>query len=48
MTVADSNRPPPQLTQECDQVITMVEVTQERVEHLLRAVDVREVSGPEL
>ena len=47
MTVADPNRPPPQLGQECDQVITMVEVTQERVKHLLRAVDVRKVSGPD-
>ncbi|KAK4322577.1 hypothetical protein Pmani_006671, partial [Petrolisthes manimaculis] len=47
MTVADPNRPPPQLAQECDQEITMVEVTQEKVGHLLRAVDVRKASGPD-
>ncbi|KAK4317340.1 hypothetical protein Pmani_011604 [Petrolisthes manimaculis] len=47
MTVADPNRPPPHLAQECDQEITTVEVTQERVEHLLRAVDVRKASGPD-
>ncbi|KAK4290453.1 hypothetical protein Pmani_036646 [Petrolisthes manimaculis] len=47
MTVADPNRPPPQLAQECDQEITMVEVTQGKVEHLLRAVDVRKASGPD-
>ena len=41
MTVADPNRLSPQLAQECYQVITTVEMTQERVEHLLRAVDTR-------
>ena len=47
MTVADPNRPPPQLAQECDQTVTTVVVTQERVEHLLKAVDVRKASGPD-
>ena len=47
MTVVDPNRPPLQLAQECDQVITMVEVTQERVEQLLRAVDIRKTSRPD-
>ncbi|KAK4327499.1 hypothetical protein Pmani_002054 [Petrolisthes manimaculis] len=47
MAVADPNSPPPQLAQECNQEITIVEVTQERMEHLLRAVDVRKVSGPD-
>ena len=31
MTVADPNRTPPQLAQECEQTVTTVEVTQERV-----------------
>ena len=45
MTIADPNRSPPQLAQECDQTVTTVEVTQKRVEHLLKAVDVRKASG---
>ena len=47
MTVADPNRTPPQLAQECEQTVTTVEVTQERVEQHLKAVDVRKASGPD-
>ena len=47
MTVPDPTRPPPRLTQECDQLLTTVEVTQERVERLLREVDIRKATGPD-
>ena len=32
---------------ECDQALTEVMVTQEQVERLLRAVDVRKATGPD-
>ena len=47
MTVADPNRPPPQLAQKCDQVITTMKMTQDRVEHYLKVVDIRKASGPD-
>ena len=47
MSVPDPNRPPPQMDQECDQALTEVMVTQEQVERLLRAVDVRKATGPD-
>ncbi|MPC17900.1 hypothetical protein E2C01_010770 [Portunus trituberculatus] len=44
MTVTDPTRPPPQLVQECDQILTSVEVTHQHVERLLRAEDIRKAT----
>ncbi len=47
MTVDDPTRSPPQLDLESDQTVMTVEVTQEQVERLLRAVDVKKATGPD-
>lgn len=44
MSVPDPIRLPTQMEQECDQVLTAVVVTQEQVECLLRAVDIRKTT----
>ena len=47
MAVSDPLRPPPQLNLECNDPVTMVEVTTEHVEHLLREIDVKKATGPD-
>ncbi|XP_063886094.1 uncharacterized protein LOC135114233 [Scylla paramamosain] len=47
MTVDDPGRPPPRLEQETAVTVTILEVTREKVELLLREVDVRKATGPD-
>lgn len=44
MSVADPNRPPSQLAQQCDQTFIEIEIHREQVERFLREVDIRKVT----
>lgn len=47
MKVGNPQQPPPQLVQQCEKTVTMVEVTHQQVKRLLRGLDTQKATGPD-